>query len=126
MTPKCNLKNVTLKIQPGYPSKHSYAVVFFRIREDIDPVTSRSQAFPGMVRLLTALRFFATGSFLDAVGELTGASEATCHRFVDLVVAALLRKTNRFIKWPTREQFAEMRKEWYDLAGELKIWTNDL
>ena len=74
-----------------------------------------------MVRLLTALRFYATGSFLDAVGELTGASEATCHRFVDSVTAALLRKTSKFIKWPTREQFSQLRKEWYDLAGEFEI-----
>ena len=89
------------------------------IRYDIDPITARSHAIPGMIKLLTTLRFYATGTFNDTIGELSGISESSALRCVDQVTDAILRKRRDFIRWPqTEDEFRQIKSDFYDLAGE--------
>ena len=43
-----------------------------------------------LLRMLIGLRFLATGTFLEVVGDLIGITKTTAHRTVELVLDALM------------------------------------
>jgi len=46
------------------------------LAEVLSPATSRSPSIPALLQVCTALRFYATGTFLNAVGDTVGLSKA--------------------------------------------------
>ena len=55
-------------------------------------------------QVLVALRFFASGSFLEVVGDTVGGiPKCTISRIVSRVSTALVRKQHEFIRWPSTD-----------------------
>jgi hypothetical protein len=48
-----------------------------------------------------ALRFYASGSCLQVIGDTLGYNKGTVSRVVDNVTNALIARKDQFIKWPT-------------------------
>lgn len=69
----------------------------------------RGSPTPTHVKLLVALRFYATGSFHYVTGELNGYSPATVCRIVKEVSAAIASLHPQYVTFPTAEQVAEVR-----------------
>ena len=65
------------------------------ISEDLRRATRRNSALTPQVQLLAALRFYATGSFLQVVGDGQGLSKASVCRSVQAVTYSLLLWLNR-------------------------------
>ena len=72
------------------------------IAAEIEPQTERSHAIPGILRLFTALRFYATGSFQAVLGDGVGINKSSVCRIISLVTSAICRLRNRHIKFPSR------------------------
>ena len=65
-----------------------------------------------------ALRFYASGSFLQGIGDTLGLSKSAVSRIVTNVSSALARKQKDFIKWPTtEEEIARTKRGFYDKGG---------
>ncbi|CAC5423162.1 HARBI1 [Mytilus coruscus] len=74
------------------------------LRNDLSHTTRRSQPISVEMQVMLALRFYASGSFLEVIGDTMGVDKATACRAVNDVTNALLSKKDQFIKWPARQE----------------------
>ena len=70
------------------------------LREDLQRATLKKTNLTVEEQVTIALRFYASGSFLQVVGDTLGRDKGTVSRVIDSVTDALLAKKNDFIKWP--------------------------
>ena len=89
------------------------------VEEEISPATNRSFPISATNQVLITLRFLATGSFLQVVGDtVAGADKATVSRIVRRVTLAIARKLDDFVKFPRTQQEKDVIKQgFYDLGG---------
>ena len=87
------------------------------LREDLERQTSRNHALSPTVQVLVALRFFASGSFLQVIGDTVGLPKSTVSRTIRDVSAALISKRNEFIHWPTTVDEIQRVKEGFFHKG---------
>ena len=71
------------------------------IETDLRRKTNRSHALRPIDQVLIALRFYASGNFLQVIGDTVGVDKSTVSRAVHDVSQLLSAKQNMFIKWPT-------------------------
>lgn len=81
--------------------------------------TQRRSALPCHIKVLSALRFFATGSFQRAVGQdtLSSLSQTSVSRCVTEISIALNRIAHRYVKFPTRDEFPAIKAKFYEQSG---------
>ena len=71
--------------------KESIAFIVDLVRDEINPPTKRSYSISATTQVLIALRFLATGSFLQVVGDTFAAlHKSTLSRVVRRICVALL------------------------------------
>ena len=80
--------------------------------------TRRNHALPPLHQVLIALRFYASGSFLQVIGDTFGVDKSTVSRVITDVSRALIVKQPRFIKWPsTNDECATIKNAFYLRGG---------
>ena len=67
---------------------------------DLRRRTNRNQSLTTLERIILALRFFATGSMQQVVGDTIRVSQPSASRSMAAVSAALVRRAGDFIKMP--------------------------
>ena len=88
------------------------------LRDDLERATARNHALSTTVQVLAALRFFASGSFLQVIGDTIGLSKSTVSRIISKVSYALAQKQVHFIKWPSTEaEIVQTKRGFYDKGG---------
>jgi len=68
-------------------------------------------------QVLIALRYFASGSFLQVVGDTMGVDKGTVSRCIQRVSHALAAKTDQLIKWPYDQRKREIKQGFYESGG---------
>ncbi|XP_030058313.1 putative nuclease HARBI1 [Microcaecilia unicolor] len=92
--------------------------LYQEIRHDIDPSTARSHAVPGLLKLLTILQFFATGTFQHVLRGNSGVDQATVSRHLSQVLRALKKCVRKYIAFPTgEEEWRRIKMDFYKIAG---------
>ena len=71
------------------------------IETDLRRKTNRSHALRPIDQVLIALRFYASGNFLQVINDTVGVDKSTVSRAVHDVSQLLSAKQSMFIKWPT-------------------------
>ncbi|XP_069583824.1 transcription termination factor 4, mitochondrial isoform X1 [Ranitomeya imitator] len=71
------------------------------IKKDLISTTKRSNAVPGIVKLLCALHYFTSGSLQSTVAEAGGITQSTFSRALSEVISAILKLAEQFIKFPS-------------------------
>lgn len=71
------------------------------IKKDLISTTKRSNAVPGIVKLLCALHYFTSGSLQSTVAEAGGITQSTFSRALSEVISAILKLADQFIKFPS-------------------------
>ena len=89
------------------------------LEEDLLRVTGRSQSLSVETQILIALRYYATGGFLELIGEGFGVNKGTVSRVRD-VSEALTNKLDNFVKWPTNRQDSNRIKQGFIEMGGFK------
>ena len=74
------------------------------LEEDLLRVTGRTQSLSVETQILIALRYYATGGFLELIGEGFGVNKGTVSRVVRDVSDALANQLDNFVKWPSNRQ----------------------
>ena len=70
-----------------------------------------------LLQLLTALRYYATGTHLDVIADFMGMHSTTAIRIIPRVSAAIARLYPRFISLPvTNEGQASIKEGFYEIA----------
>ena len=78
--------------------------------DDLIRDTNRNFALIPDVQVLLALRFLASGSFLQVIGDTFGVDKSTVSRVVRDLCLALSRKQDMFIHWSSNQE-KERNKE---------------
>lgn len=63
------------------------------------------------------MRYYASGSFLEVVGDTVGVDKTTVSSVVRKVSQASSSLAPRFIKWPADEELPIIKSEFLKLAG---------
>ena len=87
------------------------------LREDLERSTSRNHGLSPTAQVLVALRFFASGSFLQVISDTVGLPQSTVSRTIRDVSAALIQKRIEFIHWPTNNDEIQRVKEGFFRKG---------
>ena len=88
------------------------------LARDLRRSTARNHALTPLHQVLIALRFFASGSFLQVIGDTVGVDKSTVSRAVSDVARALAAKQEMFIKWPTTNaELVENKNAFYRRGG---------
>ena len=100
-------------------SRDSIQYITDTLASDLERPTERNHALKPQEQVLVALRFFASGSFLELVGDTVGGTpKCTVSRIVSRVSTALARKQNQFIRWPsTAAERQEIKQGFFGKGG---------
>ncbi|XP_064619482.1 putative nuclease HARBI1 [Lineus longissimus] len=86
------------------------------ITDSLEPDTNRTHALPCELKLLVALRIFASGSFQQVAGDTVQISQPTMCRVLWQVTEALLSLMGRVICFPSQQEMGNIVNEFYDIA----------
>ncbi|KAL2085042.1 hypothetical protein ACEWY4_020560 [Coilia grayii] len=84
------------------------------LEDVLGPTTARSHSIPALLQLCTALRFYATGSFLNTVGDTVGLSKASVSRVVYRVSGALSERLPQFPVEPA--ELSRLKRGFYNIS----------
>lgn len=95
----------------------SIAYICELLQEDLQPASLRNRAITVEQQVLTALRYYATGSMQLVLGDTLGLSQPSVSRIIWKVSASLTRRAADFIKMPiTEEEKAHSKSKFYNIA----------
>ena len=81
------------------------------LKDDLQRQTRRNHALSPTLQVLVALRFFASGSFLQIIGDTVGLPKST-------VSKALVSKKEEFINFPTEPaEVQDVKRGFYEKGG---------
>ncbi|XP_046551325.1 putative nuclease HARBI1 [Haliotis rubra] len=87
------------------------------LRDDLKRPTNRGHALTVEQQVLIALRFYASGSFLQVVGDTLGVDKSCVSRVVRNVTDALVARKDAYITWPTdAEHLRTIQSGFYQLG----------
>ncbi|GFN84833.1 low quality protein: putative nuclease harbi1 [Plakobranchus ocellatus] len=78
---------------------------------------NRGGAVPPVLQVCVTLRYFATGTFQNAIGEMIGISRPTVSLIVKRTMNALLRRFAEFIRPPEMQDINRSKIEFQEMAG---------
>ena len=84
--------------------------------DDLVRDTGRNFSLAPNIQVLIALRFFASGSFLQVIGDTFGVDKSTVSRVIREVSLALSNKREQFIRWPSNQEKEAIKNEFYEMA----------
>ena len=88
--------------------------------DDLVRDTDRNCTLIADVQVLIALRFLASCSFLQVIGDTFGV-KATVSRVVRDVCMALSNKQDQFISWPSNQEKELIKDRFYQMARFLDV-----
>ena len=88
------------------------------LQDDLSPVCSRSHAISLPMKICTALRFCATGSFQMLVGDTNSISQPSVSRIVNQFITAMAGKTENFIIFPRMNfEITRLKQGFYGISS---------
>jgi hypothetical protein len=87
------------------------------VREHLERPTKRNDSFSPEQHVMLALRFYATGSFVQIIGDLQGFNKGTASRIIVTVSNALAGLKDEFIKWPNDDERKEIHTGFHQMCG---------
>ena len=87
------------------------------VQQHIEHLLARQGSLTPVLQVLVTLRFYATGTFQNVVGELIGVNQSTVSRTVTRVTDAFLRYMNEFIEWPDQQTADANKAKFFGMNG---------
>ena len=84
--------------------KESIEYITDLLADNLRRKTNRNHPLSTLQQVLIALRFYASGSFLQVVGDTVGVNKSTVSRVVANVSRALVARQQEYVKWPRQQQ----------------------
>ena len=85
--------------------------------DDLRRSTDRNRPVPVRMQILVALRFYATGHFLQVIGDTFGLEKSVVSRIVHRVSELLEQKKDTYIRFPSGRELDEVKTGFYEKAG---------
>ncbi len=98
-------------------SKGTFSYICGLLREDLTPMSQRQCNLSPELQLCMALRFYASGSFLEVIGDTVFASKSAVSKAVTTVTNLLVQRLDEFVEFPKdAEKIRKIENEFYDVA----------
>ena len=88
------------------------------LNDELEWPTRRNYALPAHLQVLTALRFYASGSFQAVVGDTIGIHKSTVSRCINRVSKVLCTKIKDYIRFPQNEEERNHIKQCFHDYGQ--------
>ena len=98
-------------------TKDGFREVLNIIEEDISVHNERRNPIPAGIKLLLALRYYATGTFQQACGDLCDISQPSASRIIKQVSEAIARLKSQYIKFPTADMLPQIKLEFWRICA---------
>ena len=86
------------------------------IDDDIDHPLPRQGSLPSVMQLMIALRFYASGSFQEVVGDTFGVSKRTVGRVIERVSRALSGRLDEYVRLPAQRDADKTMDNFFAMA----------
>ena len=97
-------------------SPNSLQILADLLQEQLIRQTKQSHTIPVDMQLKIDLKFYATGSFLQVIGDTFGYNKSTVSRVVHAVTKAICCHGADFLRWPTNNERAVIMNGYYQIA----------
>ena len=87
------------------------------LKADLCWSMKRGTYLPPIIQLTTVLRYYSTGSFQLAIGDISVVCQATISNLIKRVSVALAKRRPRFIKFPSAREAVSVREKFFLLGG---------
>lgn len=87
------------------------------LRAELEYPSRRSRAISVETQVLTTLRYLASGSFQQVIGDTLNISQPSASRCIDRVVSALCNHAKDYVAFPERDSMDNTYQEFYSIAG---------
>lgn len=99
-------------------SRQSVMYILHLIGDQLEPPTKRNKAICARDQLLITLRFYATASFQQLIGDTVNVNKSTICRIIRKVSRQLASLKNMYVKMPTtNEEISETNLGFYQIRG---------
>ena len=93
------------------------------IRPEISAHNDRGKPIPADIQLLLTLRFYATGTFQLACGDLCEISQPSASRIIKRVSEAIARLRNNYITFPEGDGLDQVKLDFWRLCALQMLWV---
>ncbi|XP_045778276.1 putative nuclease HARBI1 isoform X2 [Maniola jurtina] len=101
--------------------KETVTYLSILLQDKLTSTTVKNKALSVKEQLLLALRFYATGSMQQVVGDIAGVHKSTVCKCVFKVSSAIASLAGMFIQMPTNEELESISCQFYDIARFPKV-----
>ncbi|KAI4468054.1 hypothetical protein MML48_2g00001551 [Holotrichia oblita] len=100
----------------GFVKKSTMRRVLAKIREMIENPTDWNFSLTPEQMLLLTLRFYATGAFLNTVGDIAGVHKSTASKVIRKVYHAIAALRPQYINLSEGDEIREVNQGFYEIA----------
>jgi hypothetical protein len=86
------------------------------IEADISAHNERGNPIPAEIKLLLTLRYYATGTFQEACGDLCDISQPSASRIIKRVSEAIARLKIHYIQFPTADMLPQIKLDFWRMG----------
>ncbi len=87
------------------------------IEADISAHNERGNPIPAENKLLLTLRYYETGTFQEACGDLCDISQASASRIIKCISEAIARLKIHYIKFPTADMLPQIKLDFWRICA---------
>ena len=91
------------------------------IEADIPAHNERGNPIPAEIKLLLTLRYYATGTFQEACGDLCYISQLTASRIIKRVSEAIARLKIHYIQFPTADTLPQIKLDFWRICASPNV-----
>ena len=85
------------------------------LREDLEKSTKRSRSLPVSLQIMIALRYYASGSYMNVIGDAYGVSKMSVSRCINIVSKCIANNIKNYIKFHMSVRERQVMYDFYDI-----------
>ena len=98
-------------------TKDGFRTLLDMLRHNLSAHNERGRPIPADIQLLLTLRFYATGTFQLACGDLCDISQPSASRIIKRVSGAIARLKNEYIVFPPVHMLPRTKLDFWRIGG---------
>ena len=102
-------------------TKDGFRTLLDMLRHNLSPNNERGRPIPADIQLLLTLRFYATGTFQLACGDLCDISQPSASRIIKRLSGAIASLKNEYIVFPPVHMLPRTKLDFWTIGGLPRI-----
>jgi hypothetical protein len=91
--------------------------------EDLEKSTKRSRSLPVSLQIMIALRYYASGSYMNVIGDAHGVSKMSVSRCINIVSKCIANNIKNYIKFHMSAGERQVMYDFYDTRCPFLVFS---